>query len=263
MHSPTCWRAASGQARRSSRRSARHRRRARISRPQPSVNLASSRCGAARLGASGVPRLRSARSRESGVSGAALVEPAGWPRRASPLDDRQLLGRARRDLRVGDSCFQAKSPRNGSRSRSVASPSSCDRPGCLETPRYEERPPPIKWPRRSLQSPRTTSRPMRRGHRACGVTGCCRWAAHRWSALGALHKLLVAPIQRLLPTERGSLLTILPHGPLFRLSLQPCAIPADSTSLSGMRFTTSLLASSWISRSSTRAPPWQAIDGIC
>lgn len=37
-------------------------------------------------------------------------------------------------------------------------------------------------------------------------------------ALGALHKLLVAPIQRLLPTERGSLLTILPHGPLFRLS---------------------------------------------
>jgi CHAT domain-containing protein/tetratricopeptide (TPR) repeat protein len=37
-------------------------------------------------------------------------------------------------------------------------------------------------------------------------------------ALGALHQLLVAPIQRLLPAERGSLLTILPHGPLFRLS---------------------------------------------
>ena len=31
-------------------------------------------------------------------------------------------------------------------------------------------------------------------------------------------QLLVAPIQRLLPAERGSLLTILPHGPLFRLS---------------------------------------------
>ena len=82
-------------------------------------------------------------------------------------------------------------------------------------------------------------------------------------ALGALHKLLVAPIQRLLPTERGSLLTISRTAPCFDSLLQPCAIPADSPSSSGMRFTTSLLASSWISRSSTRARPWQAIDGIC
>ena len=59
---------------------------------------------------------------------------------------------------------------------------------------------------------------MRRGHRGCGATGCCRWATRPVVALGALHQLLVAPIQRLLPAERGSLLTILPHGPLFRLS---------------------------------------------
>ena len=45
-------------------------------------------------------------------------------------------------------------------------------------------------------------------------------------ALGALHKLLVAPIQRLLPIERGSLLTILPHGPLFRLSFAALRNPS-------------------------------------
>ena len=45
-------------------------------------------------------------------------------------------------------------------------------------------------------------------------------------ALGALHRLLVAPIQRLLPTERGSLLTILPHGPLFRLSFAALRNPS-------------------------------------
>ena len=71
-------------------------------------------------------------------------------------------------------------------------------------------------------------------------------------ALGALHKLLVAPIQRLLPTERGSLLTILPHGPLFRLSFAALRNPSGQYSSSGMRFTTSLLASSWISRTRAR-----------
>lgn len=51
----------------------------------------------------------------------------------------------------------------------------------------------------------------------------------------ALYDLLVGPLRHLLPAERGSLLTIIPHGPLFRLSFAALQDPSGRYLLEDVR----------------------------